>query len=82
MADDPELFSGLFWTGKESLRLGLADAVASAGEVARDVIGAEEVVDFTPKEDVWERLAARLGAAAAQTFAQISGMTTLPQVLR
>lgn len=82
LSDDPELFSGLFWTGEESISLGLADAVASAGQVARDIIGAEDIVDFTPEEDVWERLSARLGASAARTFAQISGLTTLPQVQR
>lgn len=74
LADDPALFSGLFWTGEESIRLGLADGIGSAGQVARDVIGAEDVVDFTPKEDVLERLAERLGMGAARVFSGLLGV--------
>jgi protease-4 len=74
LADNPELFSGLFWTGEESIRLGLADEIASAGQVARDVIGAEDIVDFTPKEDVFERLAKQLGAGAAKVLSTALGV--------
>lgn len=74
LAGDDEIFSGLFWSGKESVELGLADEFASAGQVARDVIGEEEIVDFTPKEDVWERLASRIGTGIAHGLARISGL--------
>lgn len=74
LADDPTLFSGLFWTGEESIRLGLADDIASAGQVAREVIGAEEIVDFTPEEDVLERLAKQVGAGAAKVLSGALGV--------
>lgn len=72
-----ELFSGLFWSGQESVALGLADGLGSAGYVARELIGAEEVVDFTPKRDLWDNLAERLGAGAVETLAQITGLGQL-----
>ena len=71
--DDDELFSGLFWSGEEGIALGLADALGSASYVAREVVGVEELVDFTAKEDPFERLAKRFGAAFGETFARISG---------
>lgn len=71
--DDAELFSGLFWNGKEGIALGLADAIGSTSYVAREVVGVEEIVDFTAKEDPFERLARRFGAAAGETLARISG---------
>jgi protease-4 len=74
LVDDPKLFSGLFWTGEESIRLGLADEIGSAGQVARDVIGAEDVVDFTPKQDLLERFAKQLGAGAAKVLSTALGV--------
>ena len=59
----PELFSGLFWNGEEALRLGLVDKIGNIDHVARDVIKAEEIVDYTPHDNVAERLAKRFGAA-------------------
>jgi protease-4 len=73
LKDDPQIFSGLFWTGEESVELGLADGFGDLGYVARDVIGVETTVDFTKKEDVWERLAARLGTGAAEAFTRFFG---------
>ena len=62
----PELFSGLFWNGEEALRLGLVDKIGNIDHVARDVIKAEEIVDYTPHENVAERLAKRFGASIGQ----------------
>ncbi len=73
-----DLFNGLFWTGKESIELGLVDELGSAGDVARDVIGAENLVDFTYKERSLERLFERLGAGVALTLGKLSGMTGTP----
>ncbi|MCM8854663.1 MAG: S49 family peptidase [Candidatus Thiodiazotropha sp.] len=70
----PELFSGLFWSGEEALKMGLIDEFGSSSFVAREVIGAEEIVDFTQKEEVWDRLARNLGAGAAEVLATISGL--------
>lgn len=62
LKDAPELFSGLVWTGERSVELGLADALGSASFVAREVIKVEEIVDFTPRENLADRLARRFGA--------------------
>jgi protease-4 len=64
----PELFSGLVWTGQKSIELGLADALGSVDYVAREVIKAEQVVDFTPKENIAERFARRFGSATAEAL--------------
>lgn len=74
LSDSNDLFSGLFWTGEESIQLGLADEIGSAGQVAREVIGVEEIVDYTPQMDVLERLARQLGAGAAQAMSTLLGI--------
>ncbi len=63
LAEDPTLFSGLIWTGEESVAKGLIDELGSAEHVARDVIGAKRMVNFTPRKDVLRRVADRIGAA-------------------
>jgi protease-4 len=79
LTDEPALFSGLFWTGEESLGLGLVDAIGSPGYVAREVIGEEEIVDYTQKPDLLERLTKRIGVAMASAMAglMMSGAATL-----
>ena len=59
----PDTFSGLFWNGEEAVRLGLADNLGNLDYVAREVIKAEEIVDYTPRDNVAERLARRFGAS-------------------
>jgi protease IV len=66
LKENEETFSGLFWNGEESIRLGLADAEGSADFVAREVIKESEIVDFTYQETVVDRFAKRLGASMAQ----------------
>jgi protease-4 len=66
LKETPDLYSGLVWNGERAVELGLADATGSVESVARDVVKAEQVVDFTPKEDLANRFARRLGAAAAR----------------
>lgn len=70
---DDKIFSGLFWSGEESIALGLADAVGSSSYVAREVIKAETIVDFTPEDDLVERFAKRVGAGAAAFLTQFAG---------
>jgi len=77
-----ELFSGLFWTGDESVKLGLADALGSSGYVAREVIGAKEIVKYNTKRELWERLADQVGTSFALTMARISGLDGTPASLR
>ena len=63
LQDNPEIFSGLFWTGQQAIELGLADKLGSLDFVAREVVQAEEIIDYTRRENVAERLAKRFGAA-------------------
>jgi protease-4 len=65
LKETPDMFTGLIWTGQMSVDLGLADGFGSLDSVARDVIKAEEIVDFTQKENIAEKFARRFGAAAA-----------------
>ena len=60
---DETLFSGLIWSGRESVELGLVDGLASASQVARDIIGAADIVDFTRREDYLGRFARDMGLA-------------------
>jgi protease-4 len=68
LKDVPELFSGLMWTGGKSIELGLTDAFGSVEYVAREVIKAEDIVDYTPRENIAERVAKRFGAALADAL--------------
>lgn len=79
-AAHPEIFSGLFWSGEKAKALGLIDDFGSSSYVAREVIGAEEIVDFTLKEDVWDRLARRFGAGAMESLGRVGGLGEGPQL--
>ncbi len=68
LKETPDMFSGLIWTGEQGIALGLADALGSTESVARDVIKAENIVDYTPQEGFAERFAKRFGVAMAQTL--------------
>jgi protease-4 len=62
LADDPKLFSGLVWSGEQALPLGLIDGLASTSKVARDIVGAEDIIDYTPRPSYLDRVAGQLGA--------------------
>ncbi|OYZ04826.1 MAG: S49 family peptidase, partial [Methylophilales bacterium 16-45-7] len=66
LKETSETFSGLFWSGEQSIKIGLADALGSADFVAREVIKEEEIVDFTYQETVVDRFAKRLGASMSE----------------
>ena len=66
LASDADLFSGLFWTGEQAQQLGLVDGFGNASYVAREVVGVEEIRDYTYREDVLQRFAKRLGSALIQ----------------
>lgn len=70
LKETPETFSGLVWTGEKSIELGLADAIGSTEYVAREVIKAEKLVNFTVEENYFEALSKRLGASFGATFAR------------
>lgn len=71
LKETPETFSGLFWSGEQSIKMGLADAIGSADYVAREVIKEENIVDFTTQEDFASRLAKRIGAGASTSFGEM-----------
>lgn len=72
LKETPEIFSGLIWTGQKGIDLGLADGLGSVQSVARDVIKAESIVDYTRHEGFADRLAKRFGAGAASAFTGLS----------
>jgi protease IV len=67
LVNSPEVFSGLVWTGQRAVQMGLADALGNIDQVARDVIGAPDMVDYTQRESLAERWARRFGAGAADS---------------
>jgi len=79
LKETPETFTGLFWTGQKSIEMGLADEIGSVDSVARDVIKAEDIVDFTNHEGIADRLAKKFGAGVVSAFpglsSQLNGMS-------
>ena len=71
LSNDENIFSGLIWTGAQSVELGLVDALGSPGYVAREIIGVEEIVNFTRQDTVLERLANEIGARFASSMKSI-----------
>lgn len=80
LKDDPLLFSGYVWTGEQSIDLGLVDKLGSSSYVAREVIGAEKIKDFTVSEAFIDRFAKKLGASIATKISQVSGFNMIPQL--
>lgn len=68
LVDDEKLFTGLVWTGEESVALGLTDGLGSSSFVAREIIEAEKIIDYTPRPNYLDRFADRLGVAMAGIF--------------
>jgi protease-4 len=71
LKESPEMFSGLVWTGARSVELGLSDGLGTVDSVARDLIKAEDVVDFSSHKTLAERLAKKVGASAGASAAQV-----------
>ena len=74
-AAHPELFSGLIWSGEQALELGLIDGLGSTSYVAREVIGEEEMVDFTVKDSPLDRFTKKLGTSVAERLAMLVGFS-------
>ncbi|RFA29964.1 hypothetical protein CAI21_09110 [Alkalilimnicola ehrlichii] len=73
LPEDADVFNGLIWTGERSIELGLADELGSTEFVAREVIGAPELVDYTPRLDFFSQFAERIGASAGARIAAFLG---------
>ena len=80
LKSDPDLFSGLVWTGNRAVQLGLADGFASVNEVARNIIKAEDIVDYTQKQSPLTNLMSVLGSSSAKTFAKVTGLSAEPHL--
>ena len=76
-ADDKTLFSGLIWSGEQAVQLGLVDGLGSSSYIARKLIGEEEIVDYTPKTNYFERFAEKLGAGAVKMLSNQFGAAPL-----
>ena len=66
LKETPEMFSGLFWTGQQAIELGLADQMGGLDFVAREIVKAEDIIDYTRRDNVAERLAKKFGAAMGE----------------
>ena len=72
LKETPETFSGLFWSGQQAIEIGLADGYGTLDSVARDVVKAEDIVDYSRQDNVAERLAKRFGAAMGEAMVKAS----------
>ncbi len=77
LKETPETFSGLFWSGEQAVALGLADQLANLDYVAREIVKAEEIVDYTRHENVAERLVKRFGASIGEAAVRTLGHSVL-----
>ena len=73
LKDDPDLFSGYVWTGEQAITLGLVDELGSTGYVAREVIGEENIVDYTQTEDWLTKFSKRFGTALGRGVGEVLG---------
>lgn len=72
LQDNEELFSGLFWSGEKAVDLGLIDGLAGSGKVARELIGAEEIIDYTPRPNYLDQFTGKLGTSIANLISEKS----------
>ncbi len=78
LKETPETFSGLFWSGQQAIELGLADHFGNLDYVAREVVKAEEIIDYTRRDNVAERLVKRFGAAFGEgSIRAVRSLTSL-----
>jgi protease-4 len=78
LKETPEMFSGLFWTGQQAIELGLADQLGNLDYVAREVVKAEDIVDYTRRDNVAERLVKRFGVAIGE--GAVKTLKTVPAI--
>lgn len=77
LKETPDMFSGLVWTGEESVKLGVVDAMGTQDYVAKEVIGAETQVDFTEQERLVDRIAGKLGASLSLGLSNLASKWTM-----
>ncbi|WP_137896821.1 S49 family peptidase [Ramlibacter sp. 2FC] len=78
LKETPEMFSGLFWSGQQAVEMGLADGLGNLDYVAREIVKAEDIIDYTRRENVAERLAKRFGVAFGE--GAVRALKSLPAI--
>jgi protease-4 len=78
LKETPDTFTGLFWSGQQAVEMGLADKIGTVDYVAREVVRAPELIDYTKRDNVAEKLAKRFGAALGE--GAVKALKTLPAV--
>ncbi len=68
LKENPDMFSGLVWTGEEGVKLGIVDGVGNQDYVAKELIGAETQVDFSQQEHLLDKIAGKLGTSFGQAI--------------
>ena len=66
LKETPEMFSGLFWTGQQAIELGLADQLGTLDYVSREIVKTSEIIDYTRRDNVAERLVKKFGASVGE----------------
>lgn len=74
LKESDNIFSGMVWTGVQAKELGLVDGFASTGQLLRDVIKVESVVDYTEKTSVLDQLAKNLGTEVMSHLSLVLGI--------
>jgi len=80
LKETPETFSGLYWTGAKAVDMGLADGFGTVDTVARDIVKAEDIVDYTAHEGLPERVLKKFGASVGEGAVKTMSHTVLPQL--
>lgn len=76
LSNDPELFSGLVWTGEQALDKGLVDGLGSTSYVAREIVGEEKIIDYSPKMSPLDEVIERFGVSFGKTLATQLGLSS------
>lgn len=74
LKENSEIFTGLFWTGKDALKLGLIDGFGSAGYVAREVVGVKDVIDYTTSRNFFDKLTSKMGSSISKSLVAELGL--------
>ncbi len=77
LGNDPNLFSGYFWTGEKAIELGLVDKLGSSSYVAREIIGEEKIKEFSHEDDILERFSKKLGAGVSAILLEVFSPSSL-----
>ena len=80
LKETPETFSGLYWTGAKAVEMGLADGFGTVDTVARDIVKAEDIVDYTAHEGLPERVLKKFGAAVGENAVKAATRGSTPKL--